>query len=138
MFRKRSAADDLKDELVLADAYGRKPDQGSSVAEVLQQQLEPSEPSWHEQVMGWVRAENEAAKAQSNPKHASDLPRGVQSTVEALKEAIADSQQSDGSIPLNGQAILNAASAAIHGNRMVREEVGRLLHDYREGQQPAK
>jgi hypothetical protein len=137
MFGKRSAADDLKDALVFPDAYGRKPDQGLSAAGVLQQQLESPEPSWRERVMGWVRAENEAAKAHSDRKHASDLPerdRGVQSTVEALKEALGEPEQHD--VPgLADQRLLQIAAGSQDAPRSVREEIARLLHDYRQAQQ---
>jgi hypothetical protein len=84
--------------------------------------------------MGWVRAENEAAKAHSDRNHASDLPRGVQSTLEALKEALGEPEQHD--VPgLADQRLLQIAAGSQDAPRSVREEIARLLHDYRQAQQ---
>ena len=146
MRKNRSAADDLKDELVLADAYGRKPDQGLSAAGVLQQQLEPSEPSWHERVMDWVRAENEAAKPKQQQPQTWEQVRGEldrrieerreKSTVEALREALGEQEQHE-TPSLNDSRLLTVLGS-VDDSHSTREVVARLLHDHREGQQPAK
>jgi hypothetical protein len=85
MRQKPSRADDLKDALVFPDAYGRKPDQGLSVAEVLRRELE-------------------------RHNAANETPG------------------------LNDSRLLTALGSP-DADKSVREEVAKILHDWRQGQQ---
>lgn len=100
-------------EAIAAAAPPRK-----SLADELKGLIAGQAPSWEE-----VRSELDRSRQQRQ-----------QSAVDGLKEAIAESDESDGSIPLNGQKILDAASAALDGNQSVKESVASLLYRYRGNQ----
>jgi hypothetical protein len=99
--------------------------------------LPPPEPTHHDRVMAWIRAEVKAQQTAAEPE--PEQPDTGLSAADVLRREIQRNHQHHGSdLPLNGQALLDAAAAAVNGSQSVRESIATVLHDYRRNreQQP--
>jgi hypothetical protein len=111
-----------------AEAEANEPERVSLVDELRGMIAGQKPASWPE-----VRAELDRRVEQR--QHKSPGAHTHKSAVDALKAAARESEQSDGSIPLNGEKILHAASEAVNGSQAVRESVASLLYRYRDQRQ---
>jgi hypothetical protein len=94
--------------------------------------LPPEEPTHHDRVMAWVRSEVEAQQSAAEPVPEPEQPDSGLSAADVLRREIQHHHQHHGSdLPLNGQALLDAAAAAVNGSQSVRESIATVLHDYR-------